>query len=284
MNILDKLERKIGKYAIKNLMLYLTVMYAAGFFIYMMSPEVYVQYLALDVSQIVNHLQIWRLVTWLMYPPSTSAIFGIIMIYLYYVLGKTLENTMGAFKFDAFIITGILLHIIAAFIAYYAAGYVILMTPNSLNMTIFLAYVFAFPDSVFLLFFIIPVKGKFLGIIYLILTIFDFVTGGVGTRIQTGISILNFAIFFFGMGYARNIKNINFRRQQSFREAVKKRSEEAEKMKPQSAVHHKCTICGKTDADDPEMEFRFCSKCGGNYEYCMEHLFNHTHKNYGEDN
>ena len=285
MNILDKLERKIGRYAIKNLMLYLTILYGLGFLIQLVKPELYLQYLALDAERIIHGLELWRIVTWLLYPPSSSALFGLIMLYVYYSLGRTLENTMGSFKFDAFIITGILLHVIAAILLYIIGGYVFYFTPTSLNTSLFLAFVFAFPDSVFLLYFIIPIRGKFLGIVYLVLTAVEFFIGGAATKIQILISLLNFALFFFGMGFADKFKNVSAVRQQRMREAMKKRSEQAEKMRPQSAgVHHKCTICGRTDLDDPNMEFRYCSKCGGNYEYCMEHLFNHTHKNYGEDN
>ena len=40
---------------------------------------------------------------------------------------------------------------------------------------------------------------------------------------------------------------------------------------------HKCAICGRTEIDSPQLEFRYCSKCEGSYEYCSDHLFTHEH-------
>ena len=40
---------------------------------------------------------------------------------------------------------------------------------------------------------------------------------------------------------------------------------------------HKCTVCGRTDVTNPELEFRYCSKCKGYYCYCMDHINNHVH-------
>lgn len=46
--------------------------------------------------------------------------------------------------------------------------------------------------------------------------------------------------------------------------------------KRQTAYAQMC--CVRTDrADGDDLEFRYCSKCDGNYEYCQDHLFTHQH-------
>ena len=51
----------------------------------------------------------------------------------------------------------------------------------------------------------------------------------------------------------------------------------AEAKKQQTGYLHKCAVCGRTDTDYPNLEFRYCSKCVGNYCYCMDHINNHVH-------
>ena len=41
--------------------------------------------------------------------------------------------------------------------------------------------------------------------------------------------------------------------------------------------HHKCAVCGRTDADHPELEFRYCSRCAGYHCFCQDHINNHIH-------
>ena len=45
----------------------------------------------------------------------------------------------------------------------------------------------------------------------------------------------------------------------------------------QNGARHKCAVCGRTELDDPNLTFRYCSKCSGNKEYCQDHLFTHKH-------
>ena len=100
MKFMNKLERKFGKYAIKNLMLYIIGLYALGFFIELLTPNVYTQYLSLNMEMIFKG-QIWRLVTFTIAPPQTSSpIFIIFSLYLYYIIGINLERVWGAFRFN----------------------------------------------------------------------------------------------------------------------------------------------------------------------------------------
>lgn len=280
MNFLNKMERKYGKYAIRNLMFYIIVLYGIGFFVMNFSPAMYWKYLSLDVNAIL-HGQIWRLVTFLIYPPSTDFIYVLFALYLYYMIGTQLEYQWGAFRFNVYFFTGVIGHILAAFIAYFALGLTGVyfpMTTNYLNLSLFFAYAALYPNVEFLLFFILPVKVKYLAILDGIIfayDIFNSVKNGIliapsyfAGALCAVISIINFIIFFL---MTRNLKKY------SYKEVQRKKAYRKEVNRAASGSRHKCAICGRTEADGEHLEFRYCSKCNGNYEYCQDHLFTHEH-------
>lgn len=191
MNYLNKLERKIGKYAIPNLSLWLVVTYALGYLMMYMTPGI-ISYLMLEPAMVLRG-QVWRLVTWVLIPPSTGNIFFyIIMIMLYYSLGTALERTWGTFRFNVYIFGGMIFTVIGAFVAYgflsvtggltIGIGYYV--TTYYINMAIFLAFAVCFPNMQILLWFIIPVRMKWMAYVYAALTIYDFVTTGAVGRIS----------------------------------------------------------------------------------------------------
>ncbi len=122
MDWISKLERKYGKYAISGLMKYLIVMQIFGYFILSVRPDFYYFYLSLDVTAILQG-QIWRIFTFLVFPPSTSLFYVVIAFYLYYMIGQTLESVWGAFRFNMYLLAGILFHVIAAFLAQFIFGF-----------------------------------------------------------------------------------------------------------------------------------------------------------------
>ena len=140
------------------------------------------------------------------------------------------------------------------------------------NMSIFLGFAATFPEVQVLLMFIIPIKVKWMGIAYVILLLVQFLQNGIIGKIVIGASLLNVVIFFL-------MTRSNLRMRMSPRQ-VKRRHDynrEVKRAKPMSVAKHKCAVCGKNSEDNPDTEFRFCSKCNGNYEYCQDHLFTHTH-------
>lgn len=277
MNFFEKLERKFGRFAIRDLMKYLVALNVAGFVLGIVGPNMYYEYLCLDVAQILKG-QVWRLFTWLVYTDHTMPILALIFIYIEYVIGSSLSRQWGAFKFNLFIFTGLFFHIVAAFAVHfiYVSGvipyteyYETLITPSTLYTSIFLAFAISFPDMHFYLYFVIPIKAKILGGIYAIMQVYLFITGNLATKIAIALCFFNVIIFFF---LTRNLKRImpsEIRRKREFHSATK--------IKPASRTIHKCAVCGKTEKDDEDMEFRYCSKCNGNYEYCSEHIFTHKH-------
>lgn len=270
MNLLNRLERKLGKYAIPNLMYYVVILYAIGMFVQMFAPMFYIQYLMLDASAILRG-QIWRIITFMIWPPSSSLFFNLLAIYLYYNLGITLERVWGTFRFNVYFFMGILGHVLAALLIYLLTGNVYLLTTDYLNFSLFFAFAATFPDMQFYLFFAIPIKAKWLAIFDGAYFLYGLMFGGMADRIAIIMSLLNFLLYFLmTRGGKYNPKEI--RRKQQFHAQMREASQP-----PKQGWRHRCAVCGRTDVDDPNLVFRYCSKCEGDYEYCQDHLYTHQH-------
>lgn len=302
MNFLNKMERKLGKYAIPNLSLYLILGYVLGYILEFVSPAV-IDFLTLN-PYLILHGQIWRLVTWIIIPPSQLDLFTIIMLMFYYSVGTNLERTWGTFSYNVYLFMGMIFTIVGSFlimgISYIPALHSFLMRDmaNSyaglylalyeyreyfravsygfstyfVNMSIFLGFAATFPEVQVLLMFIIPIKVKWMGIAYGILLFVQFLQSNIVGKITIAASLLNFVVFFLMMrsGIGMRISPRQVKRRHDYNREVKH-------AKAASVAKHKCAVCGRNSEDNPEAEFRFCSKCNGNYEYCQEHLFTHTH-------
>ena len=209
-SFLDKAERKYGKYAINNLSLYIIVAYVIG---YILSLTGTVDFLRLNPYEIV-HGQVWRIITWIIVPPSSLGIFTIIMLFFYYSLGRSLEMTWGAFRYNVYIFSGMIFTFIGAMLLYvffaYASnnnpeevGFVISMyvTTYYVNMSIFLVFAALYPNMQVLLYFFIPIKIKWMAILYAVLLVVEVIQiRSLPIIIIRGVillaSLLNFLIFF----------------------------------------------------------------------------------------
>ncbi|MCR5848369.1 MAG: hypothetical protein K6G75_09675 [Lachnospiraceae bacterium] len=309
MTWFNKLERKFGKFAIPNLPLIIVIIYGFGFLMNAVKPE-WVYFITLNPHAILQG-QVWRLISWIFVPESTMNIFFVlIFLFFYYSIGKNLELAWGKFAFNFFFFSGVFLTVLGAFVLYgyfrfinpgYASAFELGMTSQYgnctkalggswfysalasefstyyLNLSIFLAYAITYPNMRVMLFFIIPIKVKVLGFIYLGVLAFNiimaFMSGfniGLISFVSIGSSLLNTLIFYLILRSGkRRFKEI--KRQREFKKKVKEASE------PVSKIRHKCAVCGQTDVSNPNLTFRYCSKCNGNYEYCSEHLFSHKH-------
>ena len=271
MKFLRKLERNFGKYAVPNLMYYIILMYGAGIVIDLVMPGLYYQYLCLDAAAILRG-QVWRLVTFLICPPSSGIFFNLIAMFLYYSLGTTLERVWGTFRFNLYFFSGILFHIIAAFVIYFLMGVSVPLTPFYLNNSLFLAFAATFPQMQFYLYGLLPIRAYWLGMFIGAEFLYEFLFGGLIARSCIGLALLNFVIFFMMTRNYSKISPREIKRKQKFKSDMK--TAQAEKIR---LTHHKCAVCGRTEKDDPNLEFRYCSKCEGNLEYCMDHLYTHKH-------
>ncbi|MDO4513177.1 MAG: hypothetical protein Q4B72_03990 [Lachnospiraceae bacterium] len=285
-------ERKFGKYAIPNISLLLILCYGCGYVIQFINAS-FLQYLTLNPYAIL-HGQIWRLVSWIIVPPSQSNIFFVLItLYFYYSIGSSLERTWGTYRYNVYLFSGMLFTVLGSFamMAYFyirytvippeffsiAAGY---FTTYYVNMSIFLAFAATFPDVQVLLMFILPIKVKVLGIIYAIMLVAGMFTGNVCDRFAICASLLNFVVFYLMSRNRFHMTPKQMKRHMEYKRKARQASKRSN-MQYRSAngqiSKHKCAICGRTEMDDENLEFRFCSKCNGNYEYCQYHLFTHTH-------
>lgn len=283
MNFINKLNRKYGKYAIHNLMFYIIVLYGIGFFISMVNPNFYVQYLSLDINKVMRG-EIWRLVTYIILPPTGSLIFIVFSLYLYYMIGNALEHAWGAFRFNLYFLSGIILNILGTFVYYLFTGYSVNLGITYINQAMFLAFASLFPNVQFMIFFVIPVKVKYLSYLYGAFIVYDLITsliaGEYGRFIMIILALGNFFIYFFSTRNYKNMSPKEFKRRSSYKRAVKSSiggDNVVDFQGRKRITRHKCAVCGRTELDDENLEFRFCSKCEGNYEYCMDHLFTHEH-------
>lgn len=272
MNILNKLERKWGRYAIRDLMKYVCILNVVGLIPSFMDPYFFYKYLALDPAAIL-HGQVWRLVTFLMQPDSTGTfgqvLLSLLMIFIYYNIGSTLENLWGSFRFNLYYISGMVFTIIASFLVYGIYHVSFPMGNSYLNLSLFFAIAIMFPDTQFMIGFLFPIKAKWLGIVYAVLLTASLIGGNAATRILILGSVLNVIIFFIA---SRGTQTVQQAKQK------KRKAEFSRELKPNAkGARHKCVVCGRTELSNPELEFRYCSKCEGEAEYCQDHLYTHTH-------
>lgn len=274
MKLLNKLERKFGRYAIPNLTVYLLACYVIGYGIHFMLPDLF-QWLALEPYYILQG-QVWRIISWVLIPPGGNLFTIVIMLFLYYSIGTSLERTWGAFRFNIYIFSGILFTVLGAFILFFITGSIYSVggsfSTYYVNMSMFLAFAASYPNMELLLFFILPVKIKWLGLLYAALIGYQFLTGDMVTRVAIAASLLNFIVFFLS-----TLNRKPFSPKQQARRAQFHRENRASRQDPNGPLH-RCAQCGRTEKDDPTLEFRYCSKCKGDQEYCQDHLFTHEHK------
>ena len=283
MKFIDKLERKFGRFGIPNLTIYMIVCYVIGYALMIVNPGI-LNWLSLEPAYILRG-QVWRLVTWVLYPPSTSGVlwFAIAVLFFYYPIGTSLERTIGTFKYTLYILSGVIFTILGAFILYFLLGGNVLVgnvfSTYYISLSTFLAYAMCYPDMQVLLMFIIPVKMKWMAIFYVVIVVYEMIqyvmAGAWDLVIPIVASLLNFIIFYFGTKDFSRYNPKEIHRRNEFRRAMEPQGRM--KSGSGSVTKHKCAICGRTELDDPNLEFRFCSRCNGNYEYCQDHLFTHTH-------
>ncbi|MBS5549117.1 MAG: hypothetical protein KHX40_07990 [Oscillospiraceae bacterium] len=238
----------------------------------------YVSWLFSFFSPLILQGQIWRIISFLFVPTSGyGGMFSILWFAMttlfYYYIGNALERQWGTARFTVFYGLGVVLNILVGFLMGSTSMYYI-------NMSMFFAFATLYPDLQVLLYGILPLKVKWLAWIDAALFAFDFFFSIFSrqwiTAVLPLVAILNYLIFFWEdlMGvvrrtgqraaYRANPQTINFKKAQK-------------QVREHKGYLHKCAVCGITDADDPNMEFRYCSKCNGYYCYCMKHINDHVH-------
>lgn len=283
MDFLTKLERKYGKFAIPNLTTILIICFVIGYIMQIVQDDV-IYYINLNPELIMKG-QIWRLLSWVLMPPGSASILVIITLMFYYNVGRTLENVWGDFRYTLYIVSGIIftdIGVVGTYLVMMLCGmdeYASVFAQYSdvstyyLCMTMFLAYAFMFPERKVMLYFIIPIPIKWLGYLDIVYLIYAILTYGLlhyyPGMVTVIMSVLNFVLFYVLTKRKKMGSAAHRKRKKSYKKEVRE---------TQILTRHKCAICGQTEEDNPNLEFRYCSRCNGNYEYCDRHLFTHEHK------
>jgi hypothetical protein len=288
MNFMDKLYKKFGKYAVYNLQKYLIFAYTFG---------VLLNLLQLDVSGLLGFSmdailrgQVWRLVTWV-FCADGSSIISLLFIYCVYSMAQGFEQMVGTFRMNVYLIGGMILNLLGAILVYVLTffllgqGVSVNLTNYEMLFTLFMAFALCMPEATVYLYFLIPIKMKWMFFIYIAGLIYQFYTYysigsayGVGMGIlfvivngsQVIFSLLNLFLFF-------RMSKLRLNRKQKKTQTEFRKQMASVPKTPVSGARHKCAICGRTELDNPDLTFRYCSKCTGNKEYCQDHLFTHTH-------
>ena len=302
MSFFAKLEKKIGKFAIRNLPIKIAVVMAISYILWAFVPTFAVK-LVFSPYAITEQHQFWRLFTWVFSPPGDLNFVGILMIFILILFGQQIEQAMGTFMFNLYIFgawfwnTVIMLGIS---IYFYANGSILGMMDVGIRAMyffdygLFLAFALMYSDARVLFMFFIPIRAFWVAVIDMGLMAYEFMwTPSTLNRGSIIAYLVNFFIFYLIMGRGVGMRSSNSkaaakRRKRDYDRRVENlsrqingeadRRHKAQQMGyPSNITKHKCAICGRTERDGDDLEFRFCSKCNGNYEYCNEHLFTHEH-------
>lgn len=232
-------------------------------------------FLCMDPASVLRG-ELWRIVTYVLLP-TNGGIFLVISLFFYYWLGESLERLWGSTKFTVYYVSGTLLTALASLLAYLIDGISVpVYGAVYVNTALFLAFALNYPDAMVNIYFIIPVKMKWLaaleGILYVLSVVTAIAARMWGQALMPIVALLNLFVFFTPdfLRKADRVKAHTRPQAVQFRRAVKEQQR-------QKGYHHKCSVCGRTDTDYPDLQFRYCSKCAGYHCFCEDHIFNHTH-------
>ena len=266
---------------IPNLMLYIALGTALVYMISLMTQNWTLYSVLLFDRTSILHGQVWRLISYPLTYYISNPVLMLVSLFCYYSLGRAMENVWGTFRFNLFYLCGIVMMDVYCLIFGCEADV------TYLNLSLFLSYATMYPDARFLIMFIIPIKAWVLALVYLVMILFGLVAYPFPYNLFSVISVANYFLFF-----GSDVLNVIPRSwRANFRRLFKKKgakgpkvipfvnagSYEASVAKPQAPYTHRCTICGRTDVDSPDLEFRYCSRCKGYHCYCEDHISNHAH-------
>jgi hypothetical protein len=261
MSLLNRLERLFGRFALENVSLYLVAGQVFVFLMAMLGRD-FTGLIALR-ADLVFAGEYWRPFTFIFDPPLASPVFIAFAWYMFYLMGSALEHFWGVFRYNLFLFLGWLFTVGVAF----AVPHVVVTNLFAAG-SVFLAFAYLNPDFELLIFFILPVKVKWIALIQWVGYAFLLVVESWPGRLMVLASIGNFLVFFSG-DIVRRMRSGRRRMAQQTRQFSAKNDPEEPR--------HRCHTCGKTDLSHPQMEFRYCSKCAGEECYCSEHIANHVH-------
>ena len=288
MNLMDKLQKKFGKYAVYDLQKYLILAYATGLILNILSVDVS-SLLGFSMELILKG-QVWRLVTWVICADSSSLI-TLLFLYCVYSMSRSFEQMVGTFRMNVYLVGGMILNLVSAIFVYVITlvtlnyGISVRLSNYDMLFTIFMALALCMPEATVYLSFLFPIKMKWMFLVYIALSLYQLYSyysfgSAQGVMVgllylviygsQTIVALLNLFLFF-------RFSKIRLSKKQKKTQTEFRRQMASTPKAGSGISRHKCAICGRTENDDPNLSFRYCSKCTGNKEYCQDHLFTHTH-------
>ena len=282
----DRFAYNHPRFGIPNLMKFIVIGSVIVYLLAIFAGYGAVSFLSFRWSYITQG-EIWRLITFVFMPgyyTTGDVLWLALFLYFYYMIGNVLEREWGTAKFTLYYLSGVVLTVIVGIVTALVSGYDVIIEGTSyVNLSMFFAFAMLYPDTQFLLFFFIPVKVKWLAWIdaafFALSVLSSLMRLDFLNALLPVVALLNFFVFFW-----TNIADeIDYRRGRArhqtshqtihFKSAVRQqRKKEAER-----GYRHKCEVCGRTDADYPDLEFRYCSRCAGYHCFCQDHIFNHEH-------
>ena len=290
---LSNLRRNFERFCFKhrnkgipNLMLYISLGTAVVYLMTMISQNYTLVEMLMFDRDLILQGQVWRLITYPLTDTRSNPVLMMIFLVCYYSLGRAMENLWGTLRFNLFYFTGVLMQDLFCLIF---GG---MATGMYLNMSLFLGYATLYPESRFLLLYIIPVKAWIFALVDLVLVFSDVIMytmyGYFPHSLYHLVALLNYFLFFgkdvanvIPMSWRTNARRLLRKKPKTTGPKVvpfpSAGSYEASAAKPKAPYTHRCTVCGRTDVDFPDLEFRYCSRCNGYHCYCEDHISNHTH-------
>ena len=271
MNRIDRFCYAHPRFGIPRLMLWIVLANAAVWLLMMMDTTgLAFSRLCFDAHAIL-HGQVWRAVTFLFVSNSSSILFFAVEMYFYYWIGSALEHQWGTGRFTIYYLIGWALTIIVGLVTGAGGG----VTATYLNLSLFFAFATLYSDLQVLLFFVLPIKVKWLAYLDAALFAYAVFTSGWPLLLLPIVAVVNYLIFcgdwlfdYFRPAHVQQRKKtVDFKREAA-------RIKRDQERKP---FRHRCEVCGRTDADFPNLEFRYCSRCAGYHCYCADHITNHVH-------
>ena len=270
---------------IPNLMMYISLGCALVYLMTQFTQNTILYSLLVFDRAAILQGQVWRLISYPLTFYNSNLLLMAVALFCYYSIGRAMENIWGTFRFNLFYFSGIVMMDIWCMIFGGRADV------TYLNLSLFLSYATMFPDAQFLLFFIIPVKAWIFALIDLALMVYGLLVYPFPLNIFSVISLANYFLFFgpdvlnvipqsWRMNARRLLRKNSYAPKQEKPKVIpfpNAGSYEATTAKPKAPYTHRCVICGRTDVSDPDLEFRYCSRCSGYHCYCEDHINNHTH-------
>lgn len=277
MRAVDRFCARHPGFGIRNLMIYIVIGNAMVFLVGLMDTTgTLYGWLYFSADKVLAG-QVWRLITFIFVPDNSQILWLAISLYFYYFIGSSLESAWGTPKFTIYYISGMLFNIIYGLLIRLITKQDCIVSASYLNLSMFFSFATLYPDTRVLLFFFIPVKIKWLALLDAAYFLIAVVTNPFPINLLPVVAVLNYLLFFgswlfdfvrpSGERQKRKAKTVKFR-------------QEVNRIKYQRATTpytRKCEVCGRTDTDNPGLEFRYCSRCQGFHCFCIDHINNHTH-------